>query len=64
MATKTMFCEREKVEVLNIYQQNDKSTQEYQESCLSFLVYTYSIEIIIDLHFRKLECALLLKAAY
>ena len=29
MATKTMFCERENVEVLNINQQNDKSTQEY-----------------------------------
>ena len=28
VATKTMFCEREKVEVLNINQQNDKSTQE------------------------------------
>ena len=25
-----MFCERKKVEVLNINQQNDKSTQEYQ----------------------------------
>ena len=29
VATKTMFCEREKVEILNINQQNDKSTQEY-----------------------------------
>ena len=29
MATKTMFCEREKVEVLNINQQNDKSTHEF-----------------------------------
>ena len=27
MATMTMFCEREKVEVLNINQENDKSTQ-------------------------------------
>ena len=25
-----MFCEREKVEVLNINQQNDKPTQEYK----------------------------------
>ena len=27
MATKTMFCEREKVDILNINQQNDKSTE-------------------------------------
>ena len=27
--SKTMFCEREKVPVLNINQQNDKYTQEY-----------------------------------
>ena len=30
MATKTMLCEKEKVEVLNINQQNDKPTQEQQ----------------------------------
>ena len=29
MTTKTMFCEREKVPVLNVNQQNDKSAQEY-----------------------------------
>ena len=30
MTTKTMFCIREKVQVLNINQQNDKYTHEYQ----------------------------------
>ena len=53
MATKTMFCEREKVEVLNINQQNDKSTQEVFFICnehldvmlAEFLVYETEMQV-------------------
>ena len=39
MATKTMFCKREKVQVLNSKQQNDKHKQQfpYKDVCSAIL---------------------------